>query len=134
MAFNKGIPGNYEDFSYLEAKKVMEDIKRNETLVMNKLRLGLAKRMFSREVTDKLEQQIEQQELDKIFKMDYSESEGEKDTLSTVRTGKNSSSNALSSKNNGSDSSDEIENVEEGFESTRKNNVEEDMRVAQTII
>ena len=62
--------------------------------------------------------------------MDYSESEGEKDTLSTVRTGKNSSSNALSSKNNGSDSSDEIENVEEGFESTRKNNVEEDMRVA----
>ena len=60
MAFNKGIPGNYEDFSYLEAKKVMEDIKRNETLVMNKLRLGLAKRMFSREVTDKLEHQIEQ--------------------------------------------------------------------------
>ena len=42
MALSKGIPGGYEDFSYQEAKKVAEDIKRQETYVMKKLKIGLA--------------------------------------------------------------------------------------------
>lgn len=30
LVMSKGIPGNYEEFSYQEAKKIVEDIRRTE--------------------------------------------------------------------------------------------------------
>ena len=73
MAFNKGIPGNYEEYSYQTAKNEMEDIKRAETMVWQKLRMGMAKKMFSPDITEKLAAKEEQIELDRIFKMDMSD-------------------------------------------------------------
>lgn len=129
IAFGKGIPGHYEDFSYIEAKKVMEDIKRAETMVMNKLKLGLSQRLLASQVTKQLEKKMEADELDQIFRLDYS---SEEDDLNKS-TDRNSSSNRQSIVDDVTQSLS-LENVSEGYESTRKNNVEEDMRVASTII
>ena len=46
---SKGIPGNYEDFSYTEAKKVVADIKKQENFIMQKLKIGLAKMMMNKD-------------------------------------------------------------------------------------
>lgn len=53
-AMSTGIPGGYEDFSYQEAKKVVENIKRTETYVMNKLKIGLAKRVLNNKKHEEL--------------------------------------------------------------------------------
>ena len=126
MAFNKGIPGNYEDFSYIEAKKVIADIQRAESMVMQKLKMGLAKKLMTREATLKMEKNLLKEELDNIFSLDLSDPEEEYSEFG-------SRANTQSVIHDETDS-DTLENVEEAFESSRKNDVEEDMRVAQTII
>ena len=54
MALSTDIPGNYEDFSYTEAKKVVADLKRNEKFVMNRLKIGLANKLLEKGATDAL--------------------------------------------------------------------------------
>ena len=69
-ALSKGIPGFYEDFSYQDAKKVLRDLERNEAFVKQQLKLGLARRMLNRTATEKIEKEIEDGELDRIFNLD----------------------------------------------------------------
>lgn len=70
MALNRGIPGHYEDFSYFEAKKVVADIRRAENMVMQKLKIGLAKKLLPAAAHKKLEKEMEREELDRIFNLD----------------------------------------------------------------
>lgn len=125
MALSKGIPGGYEDFSYQEAKKVAEDIKRQETYVMKKLKIGLAQRLLDNGAHEELERQMEAEELDEIFKLDFDEAGygSQSQCSSTTRQ-----------MTSGVNSEEQLENVEEGYESNRRNDVEEDARIAQTII
>lgn len=69
-ALSKGIPGFYEDFSYQDARKVLRDLERNEAFVKQQLKLGLARRMLNRTATEKIEKEIEDGELDRIFNLD----------------------------------------------------------------
>lgn len=73
MALNKGIPGNYEDFSYIEAQKVVTELRRTETFIMKRLKLGLAQKLLNKQSSNlSKEEHIKQEELDEIFELDLS--------------------------------------------------------------
>ena len=58
MALAKGVPGGYEEFNYFEAKQVVANIQRQESYIMQKLKIGLAKRVLNAN-TINLEKQLE---------------------------------------------------------------------------
>lgn len=92
----------------------------------DKFRLALAKK-FGTEITEEQAKVLtqEEQELDDIFKAelnpDSDADSNENDILSTSKTGRGAGPN-----------SDDY--VEEGYESYRKNNVDEDRQIAATVL
>ena len=115
MKANDGIPGNYEEFSYQDAKKVQQEIIRKQSHIKAKMKIEIGRLMgYDRQATA-MESQLDKQELDEIFMLDLVESEK---ATSRVTSDFHVSDDEL------------MENVEYGYEDDRKNYENEDARIA----
>lgn len=115
MKANDGIPGNYEEFSYQDAKKVQQEIIRKQTHIKAKMKIEIGRMMGLDRKATSMENRLDKQELDEIFMLDLVDSD--------------KASSRITSEFHVSDD-EEMENVEYGFEDDRKNYENEDARIA----
>lgn len=121
-----GVPGGYEKFNYEDAIRRGMVSLQMEQEVKERIREGLRKLVMQGQPTEKTR---EQKILDDIFANDIDESGEDSDDGDQSKV---VSRNSNSSEDSGGDS--KIENVEDAFEDFRKNNIEEDTRIALAII
>ena len=127
-----GVPGGYEKFNYEDAIRQGIIALQLEAEVKQRIAEGLRKIMLQGQTVEKTKQQ---KMLDDIFAMDGEDSKytsEEESEESSEQENKKRSGKVNSDANSQEDG--EIEDVDDAFEDFRKNNIEEDTRIALAII
>ena len=127
-----GVPGGYEKFNYEDAIRQGIIALQLEAEVKQPIAEGLRKIMLQGQTVEKTKQQ---KMLDDIFAMDGEDSKytsEEESEESSEQENKKRSGKVNSDANSQEDG--EIEDVDDAFEDFRKNNIEEDTRIALAII